>query len=542
MAVFPFEVLELIFYHHSSPQQLISANSRFYRLSKENKVRANWLWNHQNFFELFPEKTSSLAQPHALVTPTVAIFLLRWCLQNLHRLLDTSMIEQFLSKLNFRCEFDPQSKLESENSKEIEELGILLVQVSSLHSDSLMTLLFEDFNLSRPAFLECVLEQIEVGQMKKCRRTALQLIISACSYRKDKVQCARAKLLGVSLDIFTERELNLMKSLEEHPDNAKEKLLKTLQHKASELYLFCLYDIPLELEEAELVKSVYGMYITSLQWLIKYGDPVTQDTIRTSKKLLPVIAGMDVYYFGDQLEVVQFMISQVYHVKGQLRFEGFTDMLKDAFRAACSQNLGIAEYLLHTFSLQFNTQDKKKIQQWIIEERSSEAFKYIRELDLNASEMLRHLLSKEPDICCSDHVFNADPTYVEQLYSMLEESGANIAEILSDIDIGNTLVAHPWFLLPTLGLIERNNISISAAEASILLSKTLTSIRKYIDRRLLRLDEVELELLSSLVDRYGARVQQPFFPSLEYLDKCTDEHVTSVLAIQQRAYVVAEMD
>ncbi|KAK9759911.1 hypothetical protein K7432_016592 [Basidiobolus ranarum] len=507
MSVFPQEVLALIFYYHTTPRQLISVCTFFYHLSKQNIIRANWLWRHHDFFGLSP-MTSSLVQPHVLITPRVAIILLHRVLQNIHRLQDSRVIVQFLSHLNFQYEFDNCSKLENQKSKDIEELGIVLVSHTSLHSELLMQQLLENFNLSGPAFLDCVLDQVEVGRIQECNRSTLRLIIYACSYRKDEVRRDRAKNLGISCGIFTNRELKVIKRLEEHPEQRKERLLKTLQTSVVELYLFCLYYIRLELEEDDMVELIYNLCTESLRWLYKFGDSVTQDTMRTCKKLLPILAGFDTYWFRSQFESIRFLIEEVYHVDGQLQFEGFDDMLKDTFKAACTECTSIADYLLSEYSLQFDTGDKKQLQRYIINARSSEAFKYIHELDLNASEMLRHILTEDPPICCTEHSYNAVPQYVGQLYLLLEEAGANVAEVFRDFDIANMLVTQPWFLLPGLHLLERHSISVSAADASILLKKTLTSICKYIDRYdFVVLDEVELELLSHLVDKLGARMK-----------------------------------
>ncbi|KAK9731804.1 hypothetical protein K7432_018562 [Basidiobolus ranarum] len=65
-------------------------------------------------------------------------------------------------------------------------------------------------------------------------------------------------------------------------------------------------------------------------------------------------------------------------------------MLKKTVEAACRGcvNIDGADYVLHSFNLQFNAEAKKKIQQWIVVERSVELFNYIQGLDLNASEIL----------------------------------------------------------------------------------------------------------------------------------------------------------
>ncbi|KAK9709561.1 hypothetical protein K7432_008949 [Basidiobolus ranarum] len=186
MSVFPQEVLGLIFSYHTSPQELISVCSFFYQFSKRNTVRANWLWEHQNFFGVFPNKTSCLVRPHALVTPNVALSLLCWALSDMHRLQEPFKVAHFLSHLNFRYEFDFNTMLENPEGKVIEKIGILLVQSGSIHSEDLMKLLFERLNLSGPIFVDCVLEQIEVCPFQKYRRTALRLVILASRYRKDK--------------------------------------------------------------------------------------------------------------------------------------------------------------------------------------------------------------------------------------------------------------------------------------------------------------------------------------------------------------------
>ncbi|KAK9765425.1 hypothetical protein K7432_006242 [Basidiobolus ranarum] len=155
---------------------------------------------------------------------------------------------------------------------------------------------------------------------------------------------------------------------------------------------------------------------------------------------------------GELLGLVQFLIEEIYHVNDKLQFEGFHDILKKTFEAACRGyvNIDVADYVLHSFNLQFNAEDKK-IQQWIVLERSVELFKYIQELDLNASEMLRYLLTEEDPMWYFS--LRRTPEYIKPLYLRLEQSGANVAKIFEDFDIGNTLVAHPSFLLPALSLL-----------------------------------------------------------------------------------------
>ncbi|KAK9709560.1 hypothetical protein K7432_008948 [Basidiobolus ranarum] len=228
------------------------------------------------------------------------------------------------------------------------------------------------------------------------------------------------------------------------------------------------------------------------------------------------------------MKSIQFLIHEVYHVKGQLKFEGFDDMLKDTFIAACTTSIEVADYILHKFNLQFNFQDKKKLQRHIIKKRFIEAFKYVPELDLNATEMLQLILSETPFICCSEELHEALPEHVQLLYLLLEQLGANVAEIFRDFDIGKMLGTQPWFLLPGLNLLERHNISISAADASLLLQKTLLSMHQYMDRSYLTLGKAELGLLSHLVDKYGARLRHPFFPNLRCLYNSSDKNIKSL--------------
>ncbi|KAJ3036208.1 hypothetical protein HDV00_003004 [Rhizophlyctis rosea] len=289
-------------------------------------------------------------------------------------------------------------------------------------------------------------------------------------------------------------------------------------------------------KDSQLYRSS-GMWHVMLRYQgYKVIDYLADDPdARTMMRSFPTLLGYD-RSAGDEVgRHIRYIAEEVFvDDRGEFDVALYGSQAKELFEQCCMDDMPKhAKYLIDVCHVD-TLMTLEEMRDMIMEKRAvggmRELWEYLR---MDPNKELKRVLTEW-----------GWETREEEMIDAFVEAGADLKQVVETIDIDKELICRPESLLTFLKVFERYKITITPAQASSLLSRTIGPINEETWSGL-GIKEDHMTLMRVLVDTYGARQTNPFFGwEIHKYGRIqiSDYHYRELMRIERRAGVVFDLE